>query len=102
MARKKPRRRRLTVVYPEHAVLPGDLLRFIELKTFSDAWRELKLDDDDLAALQILIMRNPQGQPGLAGTGGLRKMRFAPARWKRGKSGAARVGYAYLQPYATV
>ena len=30
------------------------------------------------------------------GTGGLRKLRFAPERWNCGKSGAVRVCYAYF------
>ena len=30
----------------------------------------------------------------MSGTGGLRKLRFAPSRWRRGKSGGLRIGYA--------
>jgi hypothetical protein len=29
------------------------------------------------------------------GTGGLRKLRFAPSKWKRGKSGALQIGYSH-------
>src|SRR2546427_733072 len=99
MSQKKKSRHRATLVYPKHAFRPEDLLRFIELRPFADGWRDLKLNDDALLALQIMIMLNPKGNPVVAGTGGLRKMRFAPARWQTGKSGAARVGYVYLQDY---
>lgn len=102
MANKPIRRQRHTIVYPSHAFTPEDLLRFVELKPFTDGWKDLKLNDDDLAALQILIMLNPNGSPVVDGTGGLRKIRFAPARWQTGKSGAVRVGYVYLQEYGTV
>jgi hypothetical protein len=102
MAKKHSRRQRHAIVYPGHAFKPEDLLRFVELKPFTDGWNDLKLNDDDLMALQIMIMLNPKGCPVVNGTGGLRKLRFAPARWHTGKSGAARVCYAYLQTYGTV
>ena len=42
-------------------------------------------------------MLAPKGSPVVPGTGSLRKMRFSPSRWRRGKSGALRVGYAYFE-----
>ena len=102
MAKDSKLRHRWSVVYPGHAFEPEDLLRFVELKPFTDGWKEMKLNDDDLMAVQIMIMLNPKGSPVVAGTGGLRKMRFAPSRWRTGKSGAARIGYAYLQEFGTV
>jgi hypothetical protein len=89
-------------VYPGHAFEPKDLLRFIELTPFTQRWKSFGLTDEDLLALQILIMLNPAGAPVVQRTGGLRKMRFAPKSWKMGKSGATRVGYAYLEDYGTV
>jgi hypothetical protein len=62
----------------------------------------LKLTDDDLRALETCIMLNPQGPPVVQGTGGLRKVRFAPASWRTGKSGAARVGYVYFPDFGMV
>jgi len=85
-----------------HPFDPEDLLRFIELKPFAAGWKELRLDDDDLLALQTAIMLNPRAHPVVTETGGLRKMRFAPPRWKRGKRGAVRVCYVFLQDYGTV
>ncbi len=32
----------------------------------------------------------------IPGTGGLRKIRFSPSSWRRGKSGAIRACYAYF------
>jgi mRNA-degrading endonuclease RelE of RelBE toxin-antitoxin system len=78
------------------------LLRFVHLKPFERDWKDLRLDDDDLFGLQVAIMLNPKGPPVVQGTGGLRKIRFAPARSGKGKSGGIRVGYAYLEEYGTV
>jgi hypothetical protein len=100
--KRKDRRKRRAVVFPRHALRPEELLRFVEFKAFENGWRDLKLDDDDLMALQIMIMLNPKTHPVVEGTGGLRKMRFSPVRWHTGKSGAARIGYVYLQEFGTV
>jgi hypothetical protein len=90
------------LVYPKHAFQPEDLLRFILLKPFEDGWDELGLGDDDLLALQLIIMLDPKRHPVVKRTGGLRKIRFAPAGRNIGKSGAVRVGYTYLEEYGTV
>ena len=42
-------------------------------------------------------MLSPKGAPVVQGTGGLRKLRFSPARWRQGKRGALRVCYAYFE-----
>ena len=87
----------------EHRVTkPEEMFRFVELKPFTTAWADLGLGEEDLTALQIAIMMGPQDHPVVQGTGGLRKMRFAPRKWKKGKSGAARVGYVYLENHGTV
>ena len=76
----------------------------MELEVFQQMdGRDLRLNDDDLAALPAsAVMLNPKRGSVVDGTGGLRKIRFAPGRWRTGKSGAARVGYANLQKYGTV
>jgi hypothetical protein len=95
--------RECTLQYPEHQLTPEDFLHFVELDEFRDDWQRLGLDvENDLWALQILIMCNPKGPPVIRGTGGLRKVRFAPDRWKVGKRGAARVCYAYFPSHWTV
>jgi hypothetical protein len=99
----KSREKRATVIYPGHYPSPEDLLHFIETTAFTKAWDELGLDDeDDLTALQLAIMCAPEGAPVVQGTGGLRKLRFAPARWNTGTSGATRVCYAYFADYGII
>jgi hypothetical protein len=89
--------------YPKHLLSPADLLHFIESTVFTAAWDELGLnDEDDLVALQLLIMSQPKAAPIIRGTGGLRKLRFAPARWNTGTSGAARVCYVYFELHGIV
>lgn len=44
-------------------------------------------------------MINPTGAKVIEGTDGLRKFRFAPARWNTGKSGAVRILYVYFAEY---
>lgn len=88
--------------YPAHKFAPEDLLNFIELDDFGTDWKDLGLDDDDLHLLQILIMLQPQPNNVIQGTGGLRKIRFAPGRWNVGKSGAVRVCYVFFPEVSIV
>ena len=67
---------------------------FVELSHFVSDWQHLRLTDDDLRALQSIIMHRPESGKVIPGTGGMRKIRFAPPSWSRGKSGSARVCYA--------
>lgn len=86
--------------YPEHQLTPEDFVHFVELDEFSDDWQRLGLNlEDDLSALQFAIMANPKGCPVIPGTGGLRKLRFAPCRWNAGKSGGVRVCYVYFESH---
>lgn len=71
-------------------------LTIVQLSTFAADWRRLKLNDDDLRALEGLLLEGPAAGQVMSGTGGLRKMRFAPPSRHTGKSGAMRVGYAYF------
>ncbi len=81
---------------------PEDWLRFIEMPGFTRGWKKLGLEDEDVNAIQMCIMVSPHGPPIVSGTGGLRKIRFAPGRWKSGKRGAARVCYAYFEEFSVV
>jgi hypothetical protein len=92
---KEPERCRRTLTYPRDLCDPKDWLRFVQLDPFPPSWKRMGLDDvDDLAALEVAIMAWPERAPVITGTGGLRKLRFAPAAWAKGKRGAARVYYA--------
>ena len=58
---------------------------------FDKQWRAMGLDDNDLQALQIELLKDPQIGSVIKGTGKLRKLRFAFPN--RGKSGSSRVLY---------
>lgn len=77
-------------------------LSFVQLRPFTAEWGRLGLGDDDLIALEAQILRAPTASPLVPGTGGLRKLRFAPPSWRRGKSGAARVMFFFFQAGDTV
>jgi hypothetical protein len=66
---------------------------FIEVSTFRRSAAKL-LDDDDLAALQTLLMLHPDAGDVIPGTGGLRKVRV-PAKGK-GKRAGGRVIYYWV------
>ena len=91
-----------TVVYHSRHLDPEDLLNFWELDWFYESWKEYELTDEDLAALQILIMCDPKGAPVMSGTNGLRKLRYSPEGWNTGKSHALRVCYVYFEKYGMV
>lgn len=96
-----------TLVYPQHRLTPEDLLNFCEMSGFVQDWEQLHLDvESDLLALQVSIMANPRCGTVVPGTGGLRKLEFAPPKGlggqKRGKRNACRVCYAYFEEFYTV
>ncbi len=95
-------KKQFTLTYPQHLLKPEDLLHFLEDAGFTLDWKELGLTDDDLLALQVMIMAGGKNAPVVRGTGGLRKLRFAPLSWQMGKSGAARVGFVYFPDYWTI
>lgn len=104
MASKKPGRTiRAVLEYPRHAFKPIEAADFLQLPGFANEWDRLGLDiEHDLRELEIAIMLDPKGYPVVKGTGGLRKLRFSPDGWPRGKSGALRVGYVYLAEFRAV
>jgi hypothetical protein len=94
MAKTPERRQRVELRYQKHVLSPQDLLHFVETTTFTKAWGDLGLDDeDDLTALQLLIMCSPESYPVIPETGGLRKLRFVPPGARIGKRGGYRVCY---------
>lgn len=78
----------------------GRPIDFVEFRRFTMDWLELRLDDDALLTLQILIASNPQKPPTIKGTGGLRKLRFAPPSWRTGKRGAVRICYVFFAEFS--
>ena len=68
-------------------------MTFRQMPVFVSDWKRLKLSDEDLQALERQIMDRPEAGAVMNGTGGVRKVRFAPPSWHSGKSGATRVCY---------
>jgi hypothetical protein len=77
-------------------------LTFVQVSTFVSDWRRNRLGDDDLRVLESELLRRPEAGSTVGGTGGLRKMRFAPPSRHTGKSGAFRVVYGYFPRFAHV
>jgi hypothetical protein len=65
---------------------------FVELPAFARL-RAGYLDDDGFAALQSLLLANPQAGDVIEGAGGLRKLRFPDSRRGKGTRGGLRVIY---------
>jgi hypothetical protein len=70
---------------------------FVYFKLFDKNWRELGLTEDDLQALEDIILLHPEAGDLIQGSGGLRKLRFALTN--TGKSGGARVLYVDFASY---
>ena len=77
-------------------------LTFIYSPSFVSEWIRQRLTDDDLRALEERLSQAPESAPVVQGTGGLRKMRFAPPSRHTGKSGSMRVGFAYFRVKSAV
>ena len=73
---------------------------FIEVPLFSKRWKEIGLGEDELQALQILLLKDPESGPVMEGTGGIRKVRF-PLK-DRGKSGSVRACYTDFAEYEVI
>ena len=52
--------------------------------------------------MEAQLARRPDAGPVIPGTGGLRKLRFAPPSRGGGKRGGTRVIYAYFPDYDTI
>lgn len=44
---------------------------FIEVPLFSKRWKEIGLGEDELQALQIMLLKDPESGPVMEGTGGI-------------------------------
>jgi len=63
--------------------------KFVETNIFTKRWKELNLSDNDLQELQNFMIKNPDAGDIIAGTGGLKKLRWALP--STGKSSGIRV-----------
>lgn len=69
---------------------------FVELPVFQ-RYRQNYLDDDAYRFLQRRLLADPKSGVVIAGTGGLRKLRFADDRRGKGKRGGIRVIYFWWE-----
>lgn len=77
-------------------------LTLAQTATFASLWKQWRLNDEDLQAVERQVMENPLAGRVMRNTGGLRKMRFAPPSRHAGKRGAFRVCYLYFPKYETI
>ena len=70
---------------------------FIEVPMFMKKWKELGLTDDDLRALQNVLLKNPKAGDTIQGTGGMRKIRIPMENKSKGKRSGARVIYVDIE-----
>lgn len=76
---------------------------FLETKRFTASWGNLRLNAEDLIQLQDELIADPTANPVIAGTGGLRKMRFTSrVLGNRGKRGSLRVCYAHMPRFSAI
>lgn len=75
---------------------------FVYTHGFVREWNRQRLTDEDLQALEESLSRDPGSVPIVPGTGGLRKLRFAPPSRHAGKRGALRVGFAFFRLSAVI
>ena len=71
--------------------------KFVEVPLFTKRWAEIGLGNEELKALQIMLLKNPEAGPVMEGTGGIRKVRFPLEH--RGKSGSVRICYTDFEEY---
>jgi len=71
-------------------------LTFVQLRPYVADAKRLGLTDEDQRDLESLLLARPSAGQVMAGTGGLRKLRYAPRSRSSGKSGGIRVGYAHF------
>lgn len=75
---------------------------FVETRHFTKEWTDLNLTVEDLMDLQDLLKDDPTIYPVVPGTGGLRKMRFAPRAGGKGKRGGYRICYAFIPRFSSI
>lgn len=65
-----------SLVYPNGLCEPKELLGFVQLEPYSEAFQSLELTDDEQRTIEIAIMMDPTICPIIEGTGGVREFQF--------------------------
>jgi hypothetical protein len=75
---------------------------FVETRSFTANWGKCGLSVQDLLNMEDAIIADPTRGPVIAGTGGMRKMRYSPDSTNQGKRGGFRVCYAHFERYSGI
>ena len=70
-------------------------MEFVEAPAFTQLLADY-LGDEDYAALQQFLVRDPEAGDMIPGTGGFRKLRWTDPRRRKGKRGGLRVIYFHF------
>jgi len=73
---------------------------FVRLPEFEKQCKNIKLNEDDICVIEIILLGNPVIGELIKGTGGIRKVRIPLPN--RGKSGGARVIYIDFAYYGRI
>lgn len=73
---------------------------FIEVPIFTNRWKELGLNDENLRELETILLENPKAGDAIQGTGGIRKIRIPMGN--TGKRGGGRVIYVDIEIKETI
>lgn len=73
---------------------------FIEVPIFTNRWKELGLNDENLRELETILLENPKAGDAIQGTGGIRKIRIPVGN--TGKRGGGRVIYVDIEIKETI
>ncbi len=75
---------------------------FIHSALFTLTWKLAGLEDEELRELEKFLIAQPDAGAVIPGSGGVRKMRFAPASMGMGRRGALRVCYSFFPGYGCI
>lgn len=99
---RRPRTYHRAVGDPRFGWEASEWPTFLHLDIVDEEWSDLGLEDDGLRELKSAILASPERHPVIAGTGGLRTIRFAPSRESRGKRAADRVGHVRFREFGFI
>ena len=75
---------------------------FIEVPMFTRKWKELGLTDEDLRALENVLLEDAKSGDVIPGTGGIRKIRIPMENKNKGKRSGSRVIYVDIELKETI
>lgn len=96
------KREKHALIYRAGECDPKDWMRFIQFDSFKKRWADLGQSDDDLRALEVMIMAEPNAGDVIKGAHGLRKIRFGRGNADMGKRGGLRVLYVHFESMGIV